>query len=123
MGRLKPVLDTNILIDYLNGIADARAEISRYGKAAISTVTWAEVMVGCRDGEERLLHDFLLGFEVLPFDLQIADIAWRLRRQYKMRLPDAVIWATAKRACTLLVTRDTNDFPEGEPDIRIPYRL
>ena len=123
MGRLKPVLDTNILIDYLNGIAEARAEIARYDNVAISTVTWAEVMVGCRDGEERLLHDFLLGFEVLVFDLQIADIAWRLRRQYKMRLPDAVIWATAKHTRTLLVTRNTNDFPEGEPDIRFPYRL
>ena len=120
---MKPVLDTNILIDYLNGIAEARAEIARYGNVAISTVTWAEVMVGCRDGEERLLQDFLLGFEVFPFDLQIADIAWRLRRQYKMRLPDAVIWATAKHTRTLLVTRNTNDFPEGEPDIRFPYRL
>jgi len=39
-----------------------------------------------------------------------------------MRLRDAAIWATAQRMGTLLVTRDTRDFPEGEPDIRFPYR-
>jgi predicted nucleic acid-binding protein len=124
MGRVKPVLDTNILIDYLNGIAEARAELSRYKKATISAVTWAEVMAGCRDGEEEAyLRDFLLGYEVYAFNMEVADIAWRLRREHKMKLPDAAIWATAKQAGTLLVTRNTRDFPEGEPDIRFPYKV
>jgi predicted nucleic acid-binding protein len=123
MGRVKPVLDTNILIDYLKGIADARAEICRYRKATISTITFAEVMAGSREEDERRLRDFLLGFDVHAFDLEIAGIAWPLRRQYRMRLPDAAIWATAKRAGTLLITRNTKDFPEGEPDIRFPYRV
>jgi predicted nucleic acid-binding protein len=123
VGHVTPVLDTNILIDYLSGIAEARAEFSRYEKVSISTVTWAEVMVGCQDGEESQLRGFLQRFEVIAFTLEIADIAWRLRRASRMRLPDAVIWATAKHTGTLLITRNTSDFPEGEPDIRIPYRL
>jgi predicted nucleic acid-binding protein len=120
---MTPVFDTNILIDYLGGVAEAKSELSRYKKAAISTVTFAEVMAGSREDEEERLKDFLLGFEVYPFDLAIADTAWRLRRQYRMLLPDAAIWATAKQIGTLLITRDTRDFPEGEPDIRFPYRL
>jgi predicted nucleic acid-binding protein len=123
MVRVTPVLDTNILIDYLNGFEEARAELSLYRKAAISTVTFAEVMAGSVEQEERRLKDFLLGFNVHAFDLEVAGIAWRLRRQYRMRLPDAAIWATAKHTGTLLVTRNTKDFPEGEPDIRFPYRV
>jgi predicted nucleic acid-binding protein len=118
-----PVLDTNILIDHLNGIPEARAELSRYKHAAISAVTWAEVMAGGAEGEESLLREFLRRYEVYPFTLEVADTAWRLRRSYRMRLPDAAIWATAKQAGTLLVTRNTRDFPESEPDIRVPYRL
>jgi hypothetical protein len=60
---------------------------------------------------------------VQAFDLEVADITWRLRRKYRIRLPDAAIWATAKRSGTLLVTRNTRDFPVGEPDIRVPYEL
>jgi predicted nucleic acid-binding protein len=78
-------------------------------------------MAGSGEGEEWRLKDFLVGFEVYAFDLEVAAIAWRLRRQYRMRLPEAAIWATAKRTGTLLVTRNTRDFPEGEPDIRFPY--
>ena len=120
---MKPILDTNILIDYLNGIAEARAELSRYGHAAISAVTWTEVMAGSAQGEDGVLREFLRRYEVYPFTLDVAEITWRLRRQYRMRLPDAAIWATAKQAGTLLVTRNTRDFPEAEPDIRVPYRL
>jgi predicted nucleic acid-binding protein len=39
----------------------------------------------------------------------------------KVRLPDAIIWATALHESALLVTRDTKDFPSAEPGIRIPY--
>src|SRR5262245_646148 len=41
----------------------------------------------------------------------------------RSQLPDAIIWATARRKNTLLVTRNIKDFPESEPDIRLPYRL
>jgi predicted nucleic acid-binding protein len=40
-----------------------------------------------------------------------------------MRLPDAIIWASAKRENALLVTRNIRDFPEHEPGVRIPYRI
>ena len=60
---------------------------------------------------------------IFPFDLEVADIARRLRRQYRMRLPDAAIWAMARAKATLLITRNTKDYPNGEPDIRFRYRL
>ena len=123
MGRVTPVIDTNILIDLLNGIPEAKTELARYTDATISSLTWAEVMVGCRDGEEQRVRDFLSSYQVRPFDLEIADIAWRLRKRYRMRLPDAAIWDTAKHAGSRLVTRNSRDFPESEKDIHIPYRI
>jgi predicted nucleic acid-binding protein len=50
------------------------------------------------------------------------DHIGRMRKSLN-RLPDAIIWATARRKNTLLITRNTKDFPAGEPDIRVPYRL
>ncbi len=37
------------------------------------------------------------------------------------RLPDAIIWATAREASALLVTRNTKDFPADVPGVRVPY--
>ena len=40
---LKALFDTNILVDYLSGIAAAKDEISLYDDKAISIITWMEV--------------------------------------------------------------------------------
>jgi hypothetical protein len=40
-----------------------------------------------------------------------------------MRLPDAIIWASAQKENALLVSRNTKDFPVDAPGIRIPYTL
>jgi len=39
------LLDTNILIDYLNRIEAARREITLYPEPCISPISWMEVMV------------------------------------------------------------------------------
>ena len=121
---MRPVLDTNILIDYLNGYSQAAQELARYPAAVISGITWIEVMAGAvGDGEEKSLRSFLGRFSQIPLDRQVAEAALVLRRQYRIRLPDAIIWGTARSEGTLLITRNTKDFPEGEPDVRVPYRL
>jgi len=124
MGGVKPVFDTNILIDYLCGITPAKDEMSRYPEIYISTITWIEVMAGSRDrSEEQTVRRFLDGFVRVAVDQEIADLSFQIRRQHRVKLPDAIIWATARRKNTLLVTRNIKDFPESEPDIRLPYRL
>jgi predicted nucleic acid-binding protein len=124
MGSVTPVFDTNILIDYLNGFQEATQELARYPAAAISTITWMEVMAGAEgEGEERTIRSFLRRFRQVSVDQAIAEAAFLLRRTHRIRLPDAIIWATARNDGTLLITRNTKDFPEEEPDIRAPYRL
>jgi predicted nucleic acid-binding protein len=41
----------------------------------------------------------------------------------KIRVPDAIILATARVESLLLVTRNTRDFPADLPGIRVPYRI
>jgi predicted nucleic acid-binding protein len=120
---VKPVFDTNILIDYLNGIPQAAKELDRHPDGRISPVTWIEVMAGAADGDEAALRSFLARFDQVAVNPRVADAAFVLRRRYGIRLPDAIIWASARSEHTLLITRNTKDFPEDEPDIRVPYRL
>jgi predicted nucleic acid-binding protein len=121
---MKAVIDTNILVDYLSGHPPARTELSRYRQPIVSLITWMEVLVGAREtDEERILRDFLNRFEILPVDEPVAEEAVLLRRTHRIRLPDAIILATARVAGCLLVTRNTRDFPADEPGIRVPYQL
>jgi predicted nucleic acid-binding protein len=121
---VRVVVDTNILIDYLRGWLPARAELARYQGVSISHVTWMEVMTGATPGdEERRTRAFLRRFDVRPIDDAVAERAVGLRRAHRIRLPDAIIWATAQELGRMLVTRNTKDFPADEAGVRFPYTV
>lgn len=120
---VKVLLDTNILIDYLNAVPKARTELQRYTERAVSIITWMEVMVGAAGDVEAATRSFLNAFDVIGLDGKIAERAVSLRRDHHIKLPDAIIWATAQVHALLLVTRNTRDFAAGDPGVRMPYRL
>src|SRR3972149_500674 len=125
MGRatMIAVFDTNIVIDALNGLPEADAEYGRYERPLISRITWMEVLVGAQ-GDDAQLRDFLeTHFEIIPLDLAVAETAVRLRRAHHLRLPDAVIWATAQTNNAVLVSRNTKDFDPDWDGIRVPYKI
>ena len=123
MGPVKALLDTNILIDYLNGVIAARDEICRYQRPLISLVTWMEVLAGTPAGHAPPVRTFLRRFECVGVDTDIAERAVKLRQVRRLKLPDAVIHASALERSALLVTRNTKDFSAEEPGIRVPYSL
>jgi predicted nucleic acid-binding protein len=126
MGRslVKAVFDTNILIDLLKGRAEANNEVGRYSRLAISRISWIEVLTGARTSEdEHRVENLLSYFEMVELDEPVAREAISLRQQHRIRLPDAIIWATARLSDSLLVTRDSRDFPIGDPGIRVPYHI
>lgn len=124
MGGLKGVFDTNILIDYLNGLAQAAAEIARYHDKIISRVTWMEVLVGIKAHEEPPVRAFLGTFRIVELTPPIAEEAIRLRRNVgKIKLPDAIIYATAKSEACTLITRNTRDFDPAAADVLSPYTI
>ncbi len=118
---MKALFDTNILVDYLKGVSLAKAELDLYQDKAISIITWMEVQVGASPSDQTQVDQFLCRFALLPIDSAVAARAVALRRSSKIKLPDAIIWATAQTEGRLLVTRNSKDFPASHPDVRVPY--
>jgi predicted nucleic acid-binding protein len=119
---VKGVFDTNILIDYLNGHKPAAAEITKHTDKIISRVTWMEVLVGVKTiADEPPVRNFLAMFRTIDLTPNIVEEAVRLRRTMKIKLPDAIIYATAKVETCSLLTRNTNDFGPICTDVVAPY--
>ena len=120
---MKALFDTNVLIDYLVGVEAAREEIQRFDVALISPISWIEVMVGATEETTSGTRAFLSGFNLVPIDQSVSNLAVQIRQRTGIKLPDAIIWASARAGDALLITRNEKDFPDSEPDIRIPYQI
>lgn len=117
------VFDTNILIDLLNN-RTAAAEAIEQGAThrAISLISWMEVMVGARKyGQEAKTAAVMGAFEVIEISKEIAERSVLLRAEHGMKLPDAIILASAQVRNCSLITRNTKDFA-GLPGVKTPYQ-
>lgn len=102
------VLDTDVLIDHL--VDPSRAlPTSLVSDAAYSSITRAELFSG-ENTDESVLEDLLVNFEEIVVDRLVAEEAGRIRRIAKIKLPDALIAATAIVTKRALVTRNVRDF-------------
>jgi len=118
------VIDSNIVIDALNDHQAAVDEMLAEEDCRISRVSWMEVLVGCQNlHADRLARDLMATLRVVEISAQIAEAAVTIRKHSRLKLPDAIVLATARTAGLQLSTRNTKDFSEADPTIRIPYRL
>jgi hypothetical protein len=121
---MRAIIDSDVLIDYLQGLDKAKRELDRYAKREMSIISWIEVMTGAdAPEEEKDCREFLSTFTIHPLSVEIAAEAIEIRKRFRIRLPDAIVWATARINGCLLVTRNTKDFPAKEPEVRIPYSV
>jgi predicted nucleic acid-binding protein len=124
VGTVKALLDSNIVIDALKAIPRAFKELERYDECLISRITWIEILVGANSAtEEELFRDYLKKFSLRELDGRVGERVIALRRRYKLKIPDAIVWATAEQEGCILVTRNAKDFPSDHPAIRFPYRV
>ena len=83
---MRVVIDSDVLIDCLNGKPEAREEIIRWTSLAISRINWIEVMVGAKnDQEQGRYRRFLGGFELVPVDNAVSELAVDIRQESKTR--------------------------------------
>ncbi len=114
---IKIDLDTNIFIavknqeaehEFCERILDA-IDMGRI-EAIVSTIVVAEVIVGFYSNNEELDADrfsdhSLLKYNIQPVTLEIADLGAKIRAT-GLRLPDALIVATAIQTQSSLITMD-----------------
>lgn len=119
---MKAVIDSDILIDFLQGDARAADEIERYDDLRYSVISWMEILCGADTDSEKIAAKRLLeSMRIVELSSRVAHLAVDARRKHRLKLPDAVIWATADSEGCILVTRNTKDFDKDHPMIRIPY--
>lgn len=111
------LVDTDVLIDYLRGKAEAVSYLeSLIEPLLISVITVAELYAGVRDGAERTkLDEFIRAFEIIPVDRDISIKGGLYRRVYmkshNVGLADALIAATSEAHQAQLVTLNSKHFP------------
>ena len=118
------LFDSNIVIDFLNGIPQAAAELAQYKQAYVSPITWVEAQVKAPPGLEVATRAAIdANFKRIELDEATLLESLNLRRSHRLKLPDALIWASARIHGWQLVTRNIKDFPAEMPGIRVPYTL
>lgn len=99
------LVDTDIFIDHLRG---ARQLVPGRHRLNYSVITRAELFAG--NTASDLASTILSPFRELPVDRNVAERAGRIRREAGIRLPDALIAATAIEHKLGLATRNRSDF-------------
>lgn len=110
------LIDTNILIYYLeNQIPDDKIEFVEEvleKSFAVSVISEIELLsyASLDSTDLETIRSFLAEAQVFPVDATIVEQVAEIRRKHKIKLPDAIIGATAKTQNRTLLSRNTKDF-------------
>ena len=101
------LLDTNIVLYLLKG-DDKLEELLQGTTVFLSVITKVELLShpGLGEAGEKVIRDLLDQVKLMEFSNVIQERTILLRRKYKMKLPDAVIAATAAFLNVQLITAD-----------------
>ncbi|MCF8234146.1 MAG: type II toxin-antitoxin system VapC family toxin [Bacteroidales bacterium] len=112
MNGIDKLLDSNILI-YLSKKLLKLSSFSKPGdRILISVITYMEVLgyPFKTKKEEKLVKSICDSLEVIYLDQNIVHEVIRIRKSAKIKLPDAIIAASAIVNHSELITRNTKDF-------------
>lgn len=125
------VLDTNVIIFASKQQLYFDKLLENYDDVFVSIITYMEVY-GYNFGniiEKQLLDAFFENIEIIDVDTAIADIVidYRTVSLKKIKLPDAIILATAKKLNATLLTDDWDDFLNIDNTVKVvsvePYKI
>jgi predicted nucleic acid-binding protein len=122
------LLDTNAVINYLDGALPPHAmqfmNTIVDGNCNISVITKMETLGFAFKSiaEQNTMETFVYGSNVLIINDEIVDKTIAIRKIKKIKLPDAIIAATALVYGFTLISRNTSDFANIQYlDIVDPY--
>jgi len=116
------LLDSNIII-YLSKREVPLSFLDQFDEHFISVITYMEVLgYQFRNSkEEEFIREMVEVFRILFIDQKVADMAIKIRKKCRIKLPDAIIAATATSLNLCLVTRNIHDFEKVEIQIANPF--
>ena len=99
------VLDTNIILYFLGG---RLADHFPAGAYAISVISELELLAypGLVASEEQRIRDFLADVPITDLTPSVKLHAVNLRKRFGLKLPDAIVAATALALNAVLLTND-----------------
>ncbi len=99
------LLDTNVVLYFLGGRLANPLPSGRY---FVSVITEIELLSypSLSPDEETQIREFLTKITVVGIDNNIKELAITFRKQYRLKLPDAIIAATAQSLNATLFTND-----------------
>ncbi|WP_353931994.1 type II toxin-antitoxin system VapC family toxin [Okeanomitos corallinicola TIOX110] len=113
---MKYLYDTNIFIYYLADDITVNSwfteEFLNLHEILVSPIIRIELLsfIGLSKEEEQSIEDLLSQFNTVPLLREIENQTIQIKRQYKIKLPDPIIAATAINQDAFLVTRNVSDF-------------
>ena len=99
------LLDTNVVIYLQKGLLAAPLPPGRF---ALSVITEIELrsFSGLTEAQEQALKALFDSLSIVPLDDVVKEETIRLRRQCRVKTPDAIIVATALTQGAVLLTND-----------------
>lgn len=121
MNGNKAVIDSNVIIDASKGLISIVDILKENKFIYLSIVSYIEVVgFNFTNNDERIAVEELLDkIPVIDLGKEIADITVRYRKIRKIKLPDAIILATAKYLDASLITRNVDDFVNIDDNVII----
>ncbi len=123
-GSTDYLVDTNMMIYYLNGDQIAIDWLREHkNHISISMIVSLEVLsYPFTELEDKIVRGFLGAFRLFDLDQPIFEKTIHLRRAHKIKLPDAIIAATANCHDLTLVTRNVSDFKNLNIQVFNPFQ-
>jgi hypothetical protein len=121
MSGNKGLLDSNVIIDASKGIVSTQEIVNDYDYLYTSIISYVETLgYNYSDNEEKeIVTQILNSVEIVDLNKNIADIAVDYRKIKKIKLPDALVLATAKYLNADLLTSDVSDFQNIDKSVKI----
>lgn len=123
MSGTKALLDTNLIILLSKRGIDVDSLLASYDEFYVSIITYMETYgyEFNNSDEKDLIDAFFELVEVVDVNLSVAQnvILYKTSKKRKIKLPDAIILATAKYLDADLLTDDWDDFVNIDVDVNV----
>jgi predicted nucleic acid-binding protein len=100
------VLDTNVALYLLGGRLLNPLPVGEFYLSVISEIEMLSYPAIAKD-EELRVRQFLAQVTVIGLDEDLKNITISLRKKYRLKLPDAIVCATASLSNAVLLSNDT----------------